>query len=289
MTPLTPRRSCAEAHAEALAATAAGPGHRLLHLVTTVTEPGLQDPPEYREALDAASGSHSVTTVANTVFPSALYRDPGLDWSPGLPPVDLARLDGAARDLYDMYSFMLPGLVKAEASSGRGTYFGTMVSWPGKAPGGHNQLEARVRQLRLQRARVSTFLATDLVVEGAAELGHDGANAPDQDDAGVPGLQVYRSAETRTQSFPCLVHIDISVLDGRLHLLAVYRHWHLVRKAYGNLLGLAALQGFLAQQSGYEVGELVVHAGVANAELGAGAARGLADRLGAALSTVGRP
>lgn len=281
MTPLEPQLSCAAAHTAALAATAAQPDRRLLHLVTTVIEPTQQDPDAYREVLDAASNGHAVTTVANTVFPSALYRDPGVSWAPAMPAAAAERVDRAARDLYESYSFMLPSLVGADPSSARGTYFGALVSWPGKRPGGHNQLEARIRQLRLQRARVSTFLATDLVVEGAGELG--------QDDAGVPGLQVYRSNETRTQSFPCLVHISVSILAGRLHLLAVYRHWHLVRKAYGNLLGLAALQRFLAQQSGYEVGELVVHSGVANAELGAGAASLLADRLGSVLSAAGRP
>lgn len=280
MTPLEPRRSCAEAHAAAFALTAAAANRKLLHLVTTVTEPGLPDPAEYAQALDAASGGHSVRTVANTVFPAALYRDPGVSWSPGMPEAEAERVDCAARDLYETYSFMLPGLVRAEPSSARGTYFGTMVSWPGKGPGGHNQLAARVRQLRLQRRNVNTFLATDLIVEGPGELGED---AP-----GVPGLQIMRADETRTQSFPCLVHVDVSVLYGRLSLLAVYRHWHLVRKAYGNLLGLAALQRFLAQQSGYEVGELVVHSGVANAELGAGDAGRLAARLGRALEPAGR-
>jgi hypothetical protein len=49
--------------------------------------------------------------------------------------------------------------------------------------------------------------------------------------------------------------------------MAVYRHWHLVHKAYGNMIGLTRLLHFLAQQTGYAPGELMIHATVANAEI----------------------
>jgi thymidylate synthase len=62
------------------------------------------------------------------------------------------------------------------------------------------------------------------------------------------------------------VHIDLTVFEGRLSMAAVYRHQFLITKAYGNLLGLSRLLAFLAQQSGYEVGELVVHATMADLE-----------------------
>ncbi len=64
------------------------------------------------------------------------------------------------------------------------------------------------------------------------------------------------------------MHIDISVREGKLSLLAVYRHWHLItRGGYGNLVGLARLQEFLCQQTGFKPGgELAVVAGHANAE-----------------------
>jgi hypothetical protein len=61
--------------------------------------------------------------------------------------------------------------------------------------------------------------------------------------------------------------------------MAVYRHQYLVEKAYGNMLGLSALVQFLCQQSGYEPGELVVHATMADAQRGdfPGVARLAAD------------
>jgi hypothetical protein len=270
MTPLEPQATCAQAHAAALAAAAAAPTGKVLHLVATITDPAAAHSAAYAAVLDGTTRSHAVTTVANTVFPSALYLDPGRDWAPDLTAADAAALDQAAADLYESYNLMLPGLVRADAGSARGTYFGCLVSWPGKEPGGRNQLAERISQLRKQRHTVKTFNATDLIVEGAGER-------PAPDPEPVPGLQVCRSSENRTMSFPCLVHIDVSVLDGRLSMLAVYRHWHLVRKAYGNLVGLCDLQRFLAQQSGYEIGELVVHAGVASTEQSHfGGARGIA-------------
>jgi hypothetical protein len=54
--------------------------------------------------------------------------------------------------------------------------------------------------------------------------------------------------------------------QGRLHATAVYRHQYLIDKAYGNLLGLSWLMQFLCQQSGFEVGELVVHATLADSQ-----------------------
>jgi hypothetical protein len=51
----------------------------------------------------------------------------------------------------------------------------------------------------------------------------------------------------------------------------VYRHQYLVEKAYGNLMGLSALLRFLCQQTGYAVGELCVHATMADAQLSEGA------------------
>src|SRR5262249_18505243 len=77
----------------------------------------------------------------------------------------------------------------------------------------------------------------------------------------------------RTRGFPCLTHVDLTLHRGRLHATAVYRHQYLIDKAYGNLLGLSWLLQFLCQQTGYQLGELVVHATLADAQ---GRSRGLA-------------
>jgi hypothetical protein len=230
------------------------------------------------------SDHHSVSTVASTLFPSNLYPDPGLVWHPDLAKADQQRLDLAAEDLYEAYRTALPMIRTAHGNS-HGTYFGRLVSWPGKTSDGYNQLAVRVHQLRMQRrlGRAITN-AADMVLDGPAE---QATEIEDQGETTGQTLQIYHSHDERTQAFPCLVHVDISVLDNRLSLLAVYRHWHLITKALGNLIGLSRLQHFLAQQTGYEVGEMVVHGTVTNAQFadfGVARVRRLVDEAASALS-----
>lgn len=271
MRALEPRNTVAAAWLDALELVAAAPSGRVQHLVLTVLQPTSELDLVLAQALDEFTAPHhSVQTVANTLFPSSIYEDPRVTWSPELDAADELLLDRAAADLFEAYSLMLPLIRSAETGNAQGTYFSRMMSWPGREPGGYNQLAARIMQLRSQRRRVTTFNSADIVIEGAGDA---------QD---VGGVEIYKVDDERIIGFPCLVHIDLSVLNGRLSMLAVYRHWHMIRKAYGNLLGLAAVQNFLAQQAGFEVGELVVHGTVANAELddfSATKVRGLAARL----------
>jgi hypothetical protein len=258
MQALTPQQTISAAWAAALRATIDAPLGRgqVLHMITTIIQPGLPDP-ALVDLIDAATApAHSVSTVASTVFPSSMYADPGLMWRPDLPATDEQRLDDTAQDLYDSYRFMLPTIM-TEPVNKYGTYFGRLIAWPRKTGDAYNQLEVRVRQLRYQRSRNhSSANAADLVVEGLAEY-----------ESGETGaLQVYKSTDERIRAFPCLVHIDLSVLHNRLSMLALYRHWHMITKAYGNLIGLSRLHNFLAQQSGYGLGEMVVHGTVSNAQ-----------------------
>jgi len=50
---------------------------------------------------------------------------------------------------------------------------------------------------------------------------------------------------------------QLSLLEGRLHMTAVYRNHQFVRRAYGNYLGLGSLLGFVAREAACEVGELM--------------------------------
>ena len=49
---------------------------------------------------------------------------------------------------------------------------------------------------------------------------------------------------------------------------AVYRNEYLVGRAYGNFLGLAELQAYMARAAGLEVGELLMTIGHAEVESG---------------------
>lgn len=245
-----------EAWIQALETVNSKPHGTATHALVSISAPHEGAHTEVSKVVDLAlrgRAKHGVFTVANTIFPSALYHDPGLDWSAELSSEETALLDDAATELYEAYLETLPTLRRIHANRA-GTYFSRMISWPGKSVTGTNQLAARIEALRSERRRhVKTSNFSDIALAGEA----DGVGG---------GLEEYAVSDTRTQGFPCLVHIDISVRAGALSLLAVYRHWHLITRGYGNLIGLARLQEFLCQQTGFTVGELGVVAGHANAE-----------------------
>lgn len=255
MIALRPAASISEAWVLALRQVTTERQGRVVHLVSTVTDPGLEVP-GVRQVLDAAlaeAEAPSVDTVAETIFPSSLYPDPGFGWMPGIATEKEAELDDAARELFSSYIGMLP-LIRTADGNARGTYFGRMVSWPGKEAGGPNQLADRIGALRSEHAagrRRNNTLDIDVAADSCEPL---------------RGLQIYAATDRRRRGFPCLTHIDFTLDDGRLHCLAVYRHQYIIEKAYGNALGLSALMQFLCQQTGYVPGELVVHATMADAQ-----------------------
>lgn len=270
-------------------------GGYAINVMTTATDPLTPESPAIRDAVDTIlveghrSGTRiqTVDTVAGTIFPADLYLDPGITYHPGMDAADRARLDAAAADLYAAYADMLPILTTEQANS-RGTYFGRMTSWPGKTGGGFNQLAERIKTLRNARdhnhrrrnlediaigGEGDGLMTPDAILEaGSDQAARKDAESTSADEgekastADLAGVQVYAANDRRPRGFPCLVHIDLTVFEGRLSMAAVYRHQFLITKAYGNLLGLSRLLAFLAQQSGYEVGELVVHATMADLE-----------------------
>lgn len=250
--------SVSEAWLLSLERAAEAPDGRAVHVVSTVTEPGIEID-GVRRVIDAAlqaAGAQEVQTVAETIFPVSLYPDPGVGWSPELPAAERDVLDQAAQSLYDAYIGMLP-LLRTISANNRGTYFSRMITWPGKEPGGVNQLAARIQRLRAEhKAARHTHNALDIDVAADALAGGED----------LRGLQVYAATDRRIRSFPCLTHIDLTLHQGRLHAVAVYRHQYLIDKAYGNLLGLSWLLQFLCQQTGYSLGELVVHATLADSQ-----------------------
>lgn len=259
MSVLVSAQSLSEAWVRTLALVRKAPHGRRVHVVTTVLAPDLELH-DMRGLLDkvlANAGSQSVDTVAQTIFPSALYSPPAFSWHPDLAPEAVAELDTAADSLYDTYAELLP-LLKTVHANKSGTYFSRMTTWPGKEAGGTNQLRLRIAGLRreaLNGRRTNNTLDIDVAADGL--------------ETDVRGVQVYAPTDKRTRGFPCLTHIDLTLLDGQLHATAVYRHQYLMEKAYGNLVGLGAVLQFLCQQGGCQLGELVVHATLADAQPGA--------------------
>jgi hypothetical protein len=247
-----------EAWLIALESTISADAGRAVHVVSTVTAPGTEILSIRRvldEALDS-SNAQSVNTVAETIFPASLYPEPAIAWAPDLPSIGKGMLNDAANSLYDAYVCMLP-LLRTINPNRSGTYFSRMITWPGKEEGGVNQLALRVEQLRTQHTmgrRTNNTLDIDFASDALA------------DEEDPRGIQVYAPTDMRTRGFPCLTHIDLTLYRGCLHMTAVYRHQYLIDKAYGNMLGLSWLLRFLCQQAGFDQGELVVHATLADTQ-----------------------
>jgi hypothetical protein len=132
------------------------------------------------------------------------------------------------------------------------------VRWPGPE-GPVNQLERLVEQLSRQIER-----------GGALGTASELAASHPLDDPGSRGdLRVQAPGkDRRLMGFPCLSHISVTVSRGTIHLTALYRNQHFIRRAYGNYLGLARIAEFLASESGGTVGEIMCVASHADAEVG---------------------
>lgn len=228
----------------------------MANLSVTVENP-VEEDASIRASLDAfveeqrrrAGGRiEPVSTVANTIFPAAFYR---------------TSLGVRAREhLYEMER-------RARRISRRrnpsGTYFERLVAWP-TSGGEFNQLERAVGRLiaaRERNKRRGNEYEFGLVSVSDAET---------SDDVALP---VYRAGEdNRIRGFPCLSHVSLTLLEGRLHMTALYRNHHFISRAYGNYLGLGRLLSFMARESGWGLGELMCVSSHADAEIGGGGAFG---------------
>ncbi|MDB5340634.1 MAG: hypothetical protein JWN70_6253 [Planctomycetaceae bacterium] len=237
------------------------PNRQLFHVMTTVSEPQILGDQLLREQIDKTltpepgkkKNLQSAETIANTIFPRGLYPDPKVTYIPG-DDANNEQLAVAAETLYERYRLIFPHMKKLHAENKKGSYFQRMISWGDKKTlRGYNQLAKRIDQLQAKRATVTRFNASDLQLTEPGE------------PEGLP-VEIQSAGDNRMRSFPCLVHVDIGVLGNKLNLMATYRHQMLISKGYGNFLGLARLQAFLAQQSGYAIGELAMQATVADAE-----------------------
>jgi thymidylate synthase len=203
-----------------------------VHLVVRILEPELEIPQIRLGAqwlIDSWNSSHhpkdhlyDIETTRNTIFPLA--------WARRNP--DPAKLAKYYREQYTR-----DGLL-AFKNNERGTYFGRIVAYPrGEDEAPADQLSETVRKLR------------DEIAGGRPKSSRYEIN-------------IYSEREdTSPMSFPCLAHLSVHLHERRVHLQAVYRNEYLVGRAYGNYLGLAELQRYIARAAGVAVGELMVTIG----------------------------
>lgn len=232
-------------------------GGDAVNLTVAIAEP-LTEVAGVRQTLDAFIGERRragrkvelVSTVANTIFPSAWY---------------IERLGiGAEEHLYELEHKARP---VSRRRNSRGTYFERMVAWPGPNGKEFNQLDHVIRRLRTAR-----------------DLGHRRGNAyevgvamPD-DEIAVPVMVAGKDRGTR--GFPCLSHLSFSLHNGAVHLSAIYRSHDFISRAYGNYVGLGRVLQFVGRQSGLPTGELTCLSASATAEINRGGSFGLAGVKG---------
>jgi thymidylate synthase len=193
-----------------------------------------------------------VTTVANTLFPEALYEP--------------RRGQEARSFLYQMYAQSF-AVTKRLPANRYGTYFQRMIAWPTKnekKSGDVNQLEIIINRLRSGLSRQNPL-------SSAYEIGISDVEDMDLDVSATGEIRIYQpDCDRRLMGFPCLSHISLTLSKGKLHLTALYRNQYFIHKAYGNYIGLSRLLRFLCQEVGCETGELMCIASHADAELSLG-------------------
>jgi hypothetical protein len=223
------------------------------HTVVRIENP-LREDSGIRAGLERILEAHChqpVSTVANTIFPSAIA-------SSSEDHLELAR----------RYTTMLPTLKRLSPKNDRGTYFGRLIAFPGPR-GPVNQLDVIITRLRKELAKKAcgtgplSAAYEAAFINPAAEGADTGLDAPVVAAAQV----VVPGSDTRFPGFPCLSHCSFELdRQGRLHALAQYRSQRMVERAYGNYLGLGLLLSYIAACAGLSCGELTVTAGYAELE-----------------------
>lgn len=182
----------------------------------------------------------SVHTVANTIFPISLYRV-------GNPE--------------KFYAAALTG------QSGRngtvtswgpkaGTYIGRLLRYPTYGGTEVNQL-----------SRLLCYLNDDTNWADRYEV-ELSLPAPDPGTSAETASTYLAGYDNAARGGQCMSHLSLNLSDGKLSMVALYRHQTYVSRAYGNLLGLARLMRFLVAEctKDLQVGELMVVASHAEIE-----------------------
>lgn len=207
------------------------PGRKVVHLIVRVRRPDIEDPQirgEAQNLIDKYNATrletkwlYDVTTTRNTIFPAAWART-------RQEPAELAG--------YYLSHYTKGGL-RGVTHNSHGTYFGRIVAYPRDNGDPADQLTDTVRKLRDELEKRTN-------------------------KSSRYEINIYNERKDASpMSFPCLAHLSVHQHDGQLHLQAIYRNEYLIGRAYGNYLGLAELQAYMAAAAGLAVGELLVTIG----------------------------
>jgi len=220
--PIPPQPSNARAWVAAAAAVqdAAGEAH---NVIIDIADPVAED------ATDAAiiqvvdrylrgHNTHSIATVANTIFPESTLRRYG--------PVDF----------YDAYhQRVLPRMKRITRDWGR--YFERLTKW------------AKIRNGQISTINPLQDLITFMQAQIAGQRTYRNVYE-------MTIYDPARDAQ-KISNRQCLSFLSFKLMtDRQLLLTAIYRNHAYISRGLGNLIGLGRLQAFVAQQSDASVGSL---------------------------------
>lgn len=179
------------------------------------------------EELLQAEGKRDIDNVAFTIFPKRYYQ----------------MVEGNRAELYSLYGDSFSRIKDYNPRNNkRGSYFQRLIDLAGDGSG-PNQLEWILSEYEARpQSRRSKWQATTF--------------DPKRDHTSSAQLE-----------FPCLQQVSFTFDgDNGLVLNAFYATQQIVRKGYGNYLGLSHLGGFMAKEMGLRLVRLNVFVGIAKAD-----------------------
>ncbi len=223
--PVPPQPDCVSAWLKAVRLVNARPGHHDHNVVIDVANPlaraSLSDPVVAEvDAFFENRDTKRIETVANTIFPAALYRRYGT-------PAFFDRF----RDN------VLPKVRSQGKKSWSGYYFERMMQLPQLEGEPINQLTEIIGRLKDPNVRALNKFELSVF-------------DPARDVDGSP----YVGQCLSFASFKLIGDGD----ERRLTLTAMYRNHYYIEKLLGNLIGLGRLLQFVGEESGIATGALTV-------------------------------
>jgi thymidylate synthase len=222
--PIPPQPDCVRAWREAVRLADQQPHHEAHNVVIDILDPvanATMGNPVVQEvdAFLKAKGVKAVETVANTIFPAALYRRYG---SPAF---------------FDRFTKNVLPKVRRPGDRWSGYYFERMIALPVLGGKPINQLTDIISRIR--NPSVSARNKFELSV-------FDPARDVDKSPYGGQCLS-FGSFKLRSDNGN--EHLDLTVM---------YRNHYYVEKLLGNLIGLGRLMDFVSKEAGVSLGALTV-------------------------------
>lgn len=254
--PIPPQASCAAAWLAACNAVDAEAGHEAHNVIIGVADPVRRNAEDVRieqevDALLRRNDRWPIETVANTIFPQALYERHG---SPAFYKAYMERV--------------FPRIKRTHADWGR--YFERMITFPLQKKG------EDINPLQDLIEKMSNQVANERCFQNVYELT---VYDPIRDAGRVMNRQCLSFLSFKVTG----------ETPRKLLLTAIYRNHYYMERLLGNLVGLGRLMKFVADQAGIEVGDLTVvstHAQIDSAAPRAEVVKLFSDCAQAPIATV---